>query len=870
MNYSTKNIEDTFKDFNSSEKGLISSQVTEKLTHYGKNILREKEKLNPLKILIVQFNDPLIWILIIAAIISSIEPLLAHGTEKLNWESFADPIVIVTIIIVNAIIGFIQEFRAEKSIELLKKLAGLWCLVLRNGQEQKINAENLVPGDVILLETGNKIPADARLFEVSNFETMEAILTGESTPIIKHTGVVNKTEVAEQTNMVFSGTIATKGRAKAIVTATGMQTEIGKIAELLIRTEDEKTPLQKKMAELSKYLGMGTLIICLIVVFAGYFTGKTLSEMFLIGISLAVAAVPEGLVTVITICLALGIQRMIKKNVLIRKLASIETLGCTNVICSDKTGTLTKNEMTVTKLFVNMEVISVTGSGYIPSGVFNKESPELMMLLKIGALCNDSKFSNDNTIFGDPTEASLLVSALKAGLKKESLQTENPRIDEIPFDSQRKLMSTTHLINNENFIFTKGAPDQLISKCSKILINNQETKLTEEYKKLLLEQNNDFAQDAMRVLGFAYSKIENKPEEKNLTFVGFQAMIDPPRESTIETIKLCKAAGIRVIMITGDHKATAIAIAKQIGISGNAITGEELDKIQNLSEAIDEISIFARVNPEHKIRIVNALKEKDKVVAMTGDGVNDAPALKAAQIGICVGSGTDVAKESSKMILVNDDFASIVRTIEEGRGIYDNIKKFIRYLLSSNLSEVFIIFFAILLGFPLPLLAIQLLWINLVTDGLPALALGIEPIPSDIMNKPPRGTKEKILSKRNIFWMLAIAATMTIGTLGMFKSFSGLQHEQTIAFTVLVMFQMFNVLCCKSETKSIFKIFFNNKWLLGAILISVLLQLAVVYIPFLQKLFKTCPLPLKDWIWIIFVSSSVLWVDEIWKLVRRV
>lgn len=871
MNFYSKQVNKVLQELNTSaEKGLSQSEARLRLDKYGLNTIEEKEKISSVKIFLSQFKNLIIWILIIAAVISAVLPILERGVENIVLEDMADALVILVIVILNGVLGFIQEFKAEKSIEALKKLAGLKATVIRDNKEDKIDATELVPGDIIILRTGDKIAADARLVELSNLETQEAALTGESTPVEKNLEVKikDKVQIAEQTNTVFSGTIITKGKGKAIVTATGMNTEIGKIAEMIQTTKKEQAPLQRKLEQLGKWLGAATLVICVIIFFTGWLSGKELFEMFLVAVSLAVAAIPEGLPAVVTICLALGVQRMVKKHALIRKLPSVETLGSTTVICSDKTGTLTRNEMTVRKVFVNNKTIEVSGLGYKPDGNFAEMNYELKQMLMIGALCNDAVIEDNYSIIGDPTEACLITSAKKAGIEHDELNKRFPRIDEIPFDSERKRMSTIHMINGDKFVYTKGAPDQLLKVCSKILINGEERGLLPADKKKISDQNEEFAKQSLRLLGFAYAKTEKK-EEKDMVFVGLQAMIDPPRKSSIEAVKKCHEAGIKVVMITGDHKITAIAIAKEIGIEGDALSGEELDEIKDLSEIVDKISIFARVNPEHKMKIIEALNKKGEVVAMTGDGVNDAPALKASHIGICVGSGTDVAKEASEMILTNDDFASIVSAIEEGRGIYDNIKKFVKFLISSNLGEIFTIFVGIILGFPLPVIAIQLLWINLMTDGLPALALGVEPIDHDIMQRKPRSIKESIIDKRTTYWTLSIAVIMMVGTLIIFRGFEGLRHAQTVAFTTLMMFQMFNVLNCKSNIHSVFKIFFNNKWLILAVALSIILQMIVLYVPFMNTLFKTYPLPIFEWMMILLVSSSVLWFDEIFKIVKR-
>lgn len=878
-----KKIKDVFKELKTSEKGLSKEEATHRLHKYGLNELKEEKKIHPLAIFFDQFKSPLIWILLVALVISILT------------KEIIDASVIGVIVVLNAILGFVQEYKAERAIEALRKMASLKAKVIRNNKEISIDAIYLVPGDIIVLETGDKIPADSRLFEIHNLQTQEASLTGESVPIKKDIKFLpEKTSVADRKNMVYSGTIITSGRGKAVIAATSMQTEFGKIATLIEQAKEKLTPLQKKLRTLGKYLTIAVVIIAVIIFLAGILTGKEVSFMLITAIALAVAAIPEGLPAVVTISLAIGVQRMIKRNALIRKLPSVETLGVVNVICSDKTGTLTHNQMTVTKIWANGKVYDVTGSGYSKDGTFvldNKlATPDpLKTLLHCGALCNDAKLEdkkNKREVIGDPTEAALIVSAEKAGYILKDLNKQFPRVDEIPFSSERKRMTTIHQFKNKKISFTKGAPDIIIEHCDRILINGKLERLTRQKKKEVLKQNEEFAKQALRILAFAY-KSGTKSPEKDMIFVGLQAMIDPPRGEVKGSIKKCQEAGIRVIMITGDHIATAQAIAQQLGLTGKAITGQEIDKI-NLKKEIENISIFARVNPEHKIKIVEALQHKKYIVAMTGDGVNDAPAIKKADIGIAMGiTGTDVAKEASDMILTDDNFTSIVNAVEEGRNIFDNIKKFVIYLLSSNTGEVLTIFMAILIGIPLPLIAVQILWINLVTDGAPATALGVEPPEQKIMQRPPRKSRSGILSKYDTYWVIAVGIIMMLGTLGIFYyalKTSGWTGEVidlknpphyylyaiTLAFTTLMMFQMFNVINCKTLKASIFrKSIFSNKWLIGAILLSVGLQLAVVYIPQFNTIFSTTPLSAMDWLFVIIISSSILWIGEIIKLVKR-
>ncbi|MBW2992250.1 calcium-translocating P-type ATPase, SERCA-type [Candidatus Woesearchaeota archaeon] len=849
--YHSKSPEDVLRLLNTTKKGLSDTEIENRLIKYGKNEIKHEEKINPVKLFLEQFKSFIVGILLAAVIIS-----LVIGEHL-------DAAVIGIILILNAILGFIQEYKAEKSIEALKKLTSLKAVVIRKGEKKKIDASEIVPGDILVLETGEKIPADARLLETINLETQEAALTGESVPVKKIIEkVAEKRGVADRKDMIFSGTIITKGRGQAVVTATGMNTEIGKIAKMIQTSKVQLTPLQIKLKQLGEYLGAATIAIVILVFLIGILTGKPALEMFIIALSLAVAAIPEGLPAVVTISLALGIQRMIKRNALIRKLPSVETLGSTTVICTDKTGTLTHNQMTVRKIFANNKVIEVTGAGYKTEGVFtidNKvtDPKEFDMLLKIGALCNDAKLT-DNDVIGDPTEGALIVSAAKAKLRKKELERSSPRLAELQFDSERKRMSTFHHIEGHNLVLTKGAPDVIVNLCDRVMINGKLHRLTKEYKKVILKQNEEFAKQALRVLGFAY-KLSNKLEEKNLIFVGLQAMIDPPREEVKEAIKKCNTAGIKVVMVTGDFKVTAEAIGKELGLTGKAIDGEELDKIKDLSKVVGDISIYARVDPKDKIRIVEALQKKGHVVAMTGDGVNDAPALKKAEIGVSMGiTGTDVAKEASEMILTDDNFSSIVNAVEEGRGIYDNIKKFVNYLLSSNFGEVLILFIAILLGWPLPLIAVQILWINLVTDGLPALALGVDPISKDVMNKPPRKKKSHIISMNMTLNILIIGVLICAGTLGMF--WYGLKTydettARTIAFSTIVVLELVRLYMIRANYNLGP---FSNKWLVLAVASSILLQVLVVYTPLNTMVFKTVPLKAIEWLYMALVAIVLL------------
>ena len=862
MDYYLEKVEGVLTELKSSKEGLSEADAKSRIEQYGLNEITKQREISAFEIFISQFKNILVWILILALAISA------------SLGEWVDAIVVGIIIVINAVLGFVQEFRAEKSIEALQKLTSPKAVVLRGGHETKIDANQVVPGDILVLQVGDKIPADARIIELSNLETQEAALTGESTPVVKQADPMKKKiGVADRINLVYAGTIVTKGHGLAVVTNTAMQTEIGKIAGLIQKAPAKKTPLQEKLDHFGKILGGLVLLICLVVFLAGIIRGFDTLEMFFAAVSLAVAAVPEGLPAVVTITLALGVQRMVRKNALIRNLPSVETLGCTTVICTDKTGTLTKNEMTVTKVYVDGEVVEISGSGYGFEGKFSSKPKSLEKLFTIGVMCNDAQIDKKGKkveVIGDPTEASLLVSAKKFGIDFDKFRKKYTRKDEIPFDSERKLMSTINQVDRKKIIYTKGAPDQLLKKCSKILDRGRERAISQKDRREILKINEKFASEALRILGFAYKDAKYGEKETSLVFVGLQAMIDPPRPEAMDAVQKCNKAGIRVVMVTGDHAATAEAIANKLGIEGDVITGDEI-KEKELHKYVDKIAIYARVNPKHKSMIVEALKKKGHVVAMTGDGVNDAPSLKHADIGVSMGiTGTEVAKEASAMIITDDNFASVVNAVEEGRTIYDNIQKFVEFLLSCNIGEVLTIFFGILLGLPLPLIAIQILWMNLITDGLPALALGIDPEEPGVMNRPPRKTKEEIVSGKRLMRMFILGAVMMFGTLGVFVMYrDNLDLARTMAFTTLVLFQMFHVFNCRSLDKSLFKVgVFKNGWLIMAVGTSLLLQLLVVYSP-LNKFFKTIPLTLGHLGIAVLVASSIFVVREIWKMFAR-
>ncbi|KYK38848.1 MAG: calcium-translocating P-type ATPase, SERCA-type [Theionarchaea archaeon] len=867
----TREAADCVKRLNTSTDGLTEAEAEKRLAEFGYNELKKRKGRGVFSIFVDQFKDLLIMVLIAATVISF---LLRETT---------DAYIILIIVIINTFMGLVQEYKAEKAIERLKELASPVATVVRDKEIKDIPAKNIVPGDVIVLESGDFVPADGRLFESSYLRVEEAALTGESVPSAKVVEVLPEVSLADRENMVYMGTTATDGRGKAVITTTGMNTEMGKIAEVIQAMEMEKTPLQEKLEDFSKYLTGGIAGFCVLIFVLGTARGEPVFEMFLTAVSLAVAAIPEGLPAIVTIVLALGVQRMIKRNALMRRLRAVETLGSATIICSDKTGTITRNEMMVSKIFVGETMYLVTGNGYSTEGSFHvgnkKVEPDelLLLILEIGLLCNDAQVKAE-TVVGDPTEASLIVSAAKAGLKREELEEKNRRIKEIPFSSERKRMTTIHEADGKFRIYTKGAPDVILELCTKVQEGTDLYLLTEERKQEILSIYNAMASKALRALAMAYKEVDKIPEqdetiEQELIFLGIQGMRDDPRIEVKDAITTCNQAGIRSMMITGDFKATAVAIAEEVGITGKAITGKDVDSMsdEELTSEIEDIGVVARVSPEHKTRIVTALKNKGHIVAMTGDGVNDAPSLKKADIGVAMGiTGTDVAKEAADMVLTDDNFANIVKAVEEGRHIYDNIVKFIYFLLCCNVGEIFVLFFAIMLGFSRPLIPIQILWINLITDGVPALALGVDPPAEGIMKRKPRDPKESIFAKgrgKNIIETgLLMSGLVLVG----FRFFGGnTDHARTLAFSSLVFVQLAHTFNARSEERSIFDIgFFSNRWLVGAVALSVGLQLSVVYVPVLQPLFKTVSLEMGDWILILVLSFLVILFGESKKKVQ--
>ncbi|AZN42084.1 calcium-translocating P-type ATPase, SERCA-type [Paenibacillus albus] len=876
------------------DTGLTASAAAERLVQTGRNELTEGKKASPIKLFLGQFKDFMVLVLMGATLISGL------------LGEYLDAITIIAIIIINAVLGFIQEFRAEKSLRALKALSAPLAKAIRGGETVILPANELVPGDIVELESGDRIPADIRFIEANSCYAEESALTGESVPVGKHCNPIKEDELplGDMRNIGFMGTMITRGTAKGIVIRTGMSTEMGKIANLIQQTESMETPLQHRLEQLGKILIIVALALTVMVVLAGILHGQPPYEMFLAGVSLAVAAIPEGLPAIVTIALALGVQRMIKRRAIVRKLPSVETLGCASVICSDKTGTLTQNKMTVTKLWIGGHSMDVTGEGYEPAGgcfengkvVDVKHDQSLRRLLQIAALCNNAvvskvddeseaakrkkgkgTFIQDEWLLkGDPTEGALTVLASKLGVSAKSMEGIYQRVKEYPFDSERKRMSVLVTHQGGRLICTKGAPDMLMEQCSYVLWDGKVVPFTGSLKQKVTDSAETMAQNALRVLGFAYRELRSHDAteaesdvENQLIFVGLSGMIDPPRREVRESIANCRRAGIKTIMITGDHQLTAEAIAGQLGImprGGLSISGQQLSGMseEQLDRLIDNIYVYARVSPEHKLRIVKALQRKGHVVAMTGDGVNDAPAIKAADIGISMGiTGTDVSKEASSLVLSDDNFSSIVAAIEEGRGIYENIRKFIRYLLASNVGEILTMFLAMMAGLPLPLVPIQILWVNLVTDGLPAMALGVDQSEKDLMQQKPRSAKENIFARRLGWKIISRGILIGVCTLGAFwitlqiapKDPGNLVHAQTVAFATLVMAQLIHVFDCRSSRSIFHRNMLQNKYLLFAVLSSVLLMLGVLYIDALQPIFKTVPLGFRDWCLVIVAAG---------------
>ncbi|NBD36432.1 MAG: HAD-IC family P-type ATPase, partial [Chloroflexi bacterium] len=858
-------------------------------------------------ILWAQVKNPLVFVLLAAAAIS----LVAGKT--------ADAIVIGVVILVNTLIGFFQEYQAEAALESLKEQAAPEAEVVRecpevgNCVEMRIPTAEIVPGDVILLDAGGRVPADARLIEAVNLEVEEAMLTGESLSVRKTTAPLESEDLAlaERTNLIYGGTIITNGRGRAVVYATGSQTEMGKIATLIQETEKLESPLQKQTLDLSRKLGVLAAGVAMLTVILGLLTRLPREDIFLFALASAVSSIPEGLPAVMSITLAVGVNRMAKRNAIIRRLQAVDTLGAATVICTDKTGTLTSNQMTVRQIMVDKKVIRVTGVGFEPEGYFERDgkrydptgTPDLRKALHIGALCNNARLvqhppleqEGEPTweIRGDPTEGAFVVAAAKAGYYKENLESRMHRIDELPFSSDTKFMATFHEgQEGQIWVYIKGAPETILERCPQIVENSQPRALSEDDQEFILEENHRMASEALRVLGLAYQIIA--PDEVNafkealeygheadLIFVGLAGMMDPPRPEVPEAVARCKRAGIRVIMATGDHKVTGAAIARDVGIleeGGEAMTGGELEHLsdEELDAALDKISVFARVAPEHKHRIVEALQRQGHVVAMTGDGVNDAPALQAAQIGVAMGiTGTDVTKETAEMVLTDDNFTSIVNAVEEGRVIFHNVRKVVKFLLATNIGEDLTLLSSLVLfaSKGLIITPVQILWVNLVTDGILDITLAMEPKEGDVMEDPPRDPDARIINREILQNILFVAIFMAVGTLWMFSQTDrsgNLARAQTLAFTTLAMFQVFNSLNCRSRTKSVFELgLFKNRYLIGAISLSIFLQWASGYVPFLRSAIGTVPLTWQDWGLILLVACSIFVADEVRKFVQR-
>lgn len=891
MHWYQKPADQIFQELDTKKDGLTAKQAAKKLEEVGPNELKEEESRSFFSKLVDQFKDVLILILIAAALVSAFV------------GEVADAIIIIAIVIVNALLGLYQEGKAEKALEALKKMASPEAKVIRDGKSVVLPSTQIVPGDIVVLETGDIVPADLRLLESSNLKIDESSLTGESVPVEKDAmdEYPEEQEIGDRTNMAYTSTIVSYGRGLGVAVETGHDTEIGKIATTLSSYQDELTPLQKKLAELGKMLGIIVLVVCAIVFGVGLLYGNSPLEMFMTAIALAVAAIPEGLPAIVTVVLSLGMGRMAERNAIVKKLLAVETLGTTTVICSDKTGTLTQNEMTVTKVFVDGKEIDVTGTGYSPEGEFlynenklnHEEFPGLYTLLSIANLTNDATISEQEgqyRVMGDPTEGALITLANKKGIVSKDHAGEYPRVQELPFDSARKMMTTFHegYVDGKVVAFTKGAPDIILSQCNYLLKDGKRVEMTETDRKEIEEYNSKFARSALRVLAFAMRDFDQTPEkptpeeiETDMTFVGLTGMIDPPRQEAKEAIALCKKAGIIPVMITGDYKDTAFAIAKQLGMAEHeeeSIMGKDLNDLseEEMRELVKHKRVYARVSPDHKVAIVNALKQNGEIAAMTGDGVNDALAIKRADIGISMGiTGTDVAKNTADVILTDDNFASIVSAVKEGRIIYSNIKKFVFFLLSCNIGEILVVLVSILMNLPVPLLPIQLLWLNLVTDSFPALALGVEPGEADIMNQSPRHPDEPIITKQMRTGIILQSLALCVAVVGVYLyglkvAFpNNLDGARTMAFATLIFAELLRSYSARSEHYTLAKIgVFSNKTLFYATLLSFALMLVVLYVPFMQNLFHVVTLGLGHWAVILPAATLPLITGEIGKRLR--
>lgn len=869
-----------FAHLKSTPAGLTGGEAARRLAEHGPNELKAAHRISPWTILFEQFKNVLIVILLVATALSA---FLGHGIEA---------IAITVIVLFAVLLGFVQEYRAERAIEALRQMAAPTATVLRDGKEVEIPARDLVPGDVVLLRAGNKIPADVRLIEAVNLQIEEAALTGESVPVEKHAAALANGELAlgDRKNMAYAGTAATYGRGRAVVVATGMNTEFGKIAQMLQTVETGKTPMQKNLDKLGHTLARAAFVVVAIIVALGLFRGQPFIEMLIFGIALAVAVVPEALPAVVTISLAIGVQRMVKRNALIRRLPAVETLGSTSIICSDKTGTLTKDEMTVRKIFVAGQMLNISGAGYEPRGQFSRNgatvvpASPLIQLLRAAALASDAHIVHSETdgrwyVKGDPTEGALVVAAAKAGLTKADLESQFPRVNEIPFTSETKRMTTLHALTEGVVAYSKGAPEIILASCRRQLTADGEAQLDAANREAILDAARQMASEALRVLAVA-----SKPDaslgnaDREMTFLGLVGMIDPPRPEAKAAIQTCEQAGIKPVMITGDHPLTAQAVARELGLlkTGRVVTGAELEAMSEaeLEREVETIEVYARVSPAHKLRVVTALQKKGHIVAMTGDGVNDAPALKKADIGIAMGiTGTDVTKEAAAMTLTDDNFASIVAAVEEGRRVFGNTKKYLMFLLSCNIGEIILITGTTLLGLPLPLTAVQILYVNLATDGLPALALAVDPPEPDLMRRPPRNPRTGVFTRPVLTLMTVAGLWSAVVNLGLFawavNSGRSLEESMTMTFVSLILIQFFNAYSFRSDRHSVLNRPFDNKWLNWAILWEVALLVIIIYVPFLHDAFGTFYLPLVDWVIIILLAITIMPVLELAKWMER-
>ncbi len=878
--------DDAYAGLNSGPNGLDAAEAARRLQEYGPNELQAAHRVSPWEILLAQFKNVLILILLGATIISL---FLGHGIES---------VVIAIIVLFAVVLGFVQEYRAERAIEALRQMAAPTATVLRGGVESKIPAREVVPGDVILLRTGDRVPADARLLETVNLQVEEAALTGESVPVEKHiqplpasAGSDDSIPLGDRKNMAYAGTAVTYGRGKALVTATGMNTEFGKIARMLQDVESSKTPLQQNLDKVGAVLARAAFVVVAIIVALGLLRGQPFIEMLIFGIALAVAVVPEALPAVVTISLAIGVQKMVKRNALIRRLPAVETLGSTSVICSDKTGTLTKDEMTIRRLYCAGQMVSVSGAGYTPEGAFSADggapvepSPALRQMLTAAVLASDTTLVRLENgawdIKGDPTEGALVVAAAKAGLEKDALDSAHPRVQEIPFSSETKRMTTLHESGGVTTAYAKGAPEVILAGCDYVITGDGVAPLDAAAREDILAQAHALAGEALRVLGVASKTgVTLETAERGMTFLGLAGMIDPPRPEARAAIALCAEAGIRPVMITGDHPVTAQAVARELGLlrsGGRVVTGAELEEMsdEELNRDVEDISVYARVSPSHKLRVVTAWQSRGHIAAMTGDGVNDAPALKKADIGIAMGiTGTDVTKEAAAMTLTDDNFASIVAAVEEGRGVFGNIKKYLMYLLSSNIGEIGLMAGSALLGLPLPLTAVQILYVNLATDGLPALALSVDPPETDLMKRKPRDPRSGIFTRPVVTLMVLGGLWSTLINLGLFSWALGagksLEEAMTMTFVSLVLIQFFKAYNFRSDRHSILNKPFANKWLNLAILWEIVLLFVILYVPFLHEAFGTYYLPLEDWLIVGGLAVTIVPVLELAKWMER-